>query len=285
LTKNKILFEVSLKVAFQGERGAFSEQAGYAFFGDKMSAVPLPTFEDVFKYVKNGRVDFGIIPIENSLYGSIHQNYDLLRKYNVFIVGEVKLRIKHYLLANYGVKLSDVRKIYSHPQALAQCEDFLKKLRNVEIIPVYDTAGSAKMIKEKKILDGAAIAGKQAGIYYGLKILKAGIENHRKNFTRFLILSRKKIIAKENPKTSIIFVTKNIPGALYTALGVFARRRINLLKIESRPIIGQPWNYMFYLDFEGSVADKVCSDALRELNELANYYKFLGTYEKGREVG
>lgn len=177
-----------------------------------------------------------------------------------------------------------LKKIYSHPQALAQCEDFLKKLKGVEIIPTYDTAGSAKMIKEKKILDGAAIAGKQAGKYYGLKILKSGLENHKKNFTRFLILSKRKIIARKNPKTSIIFTTKNIPGALFSALGVFAYRYINLLKIESRPIIGQPWRYMFYLDFEGSIEDEICADAINELKKMTQYYKFLGTYEKGREV-
>ncbi|CUU03071.1 prephenate dehydratase [Candidatus Kryptobacter tengchongensis] len=276
--------KLKVKVGFQGERGAFSEQAGYAFFGSKMIPVALHSFEDVFKSVKKGEVDYGVIPIENSLYGSIHQNYDLLQKYNVYIVGEVKLRIKHYLLANYGVKLSDVKKIYSHPQAISQCEGFLKKLRDVEIIPTYDTAGSAKMIKENKILDGAAIAGKQAGIYYGLKILKSGIENHRKNFTRFLVLSKEKIIARRNPKTSIIFTTKNIPGALFSALSVFAYRYINLLKIESRPIIGQPWRYMFYLDFEGSIEDKLCADAIKELKKMTQYYKFLGTYEKGREI-
>lgn len=275
---------MKVKVGFQGERGAFSEQAGYEFFGDKMVPVPFRSFEEVFRSVKKGEVDYGVIPIENSLYGSIHQNYDLLQRYNIYIVGEVKLRIKHYLLANYGVKMSDVRKIYSHPQALAQCESFLKKLKGVEIIPTYDTAGSAKMIKEKGILDGAAIAGKQASKYYGLKVLRSGIENHEKNFTRFLILSRRKIIARKNPKTSIIFTTKNIPGALFSALGVFAYRYINLLKIESRPIIGQPWRYMFYLDFEGSIEDELCADAIKELKRMTQYYKFLGTYEKGREV-
>lgn len=276
---------MKIKVGFQGERGAFSEQAGYEFFGRKMVPIPFHSFEDVFKSVKRGDVDFGVIPIENSLHGSIHQNYDLLQRYKVYIVGEVKLRIRHYLLANYGVKLKDVKKIYSHPQAISQCENFLKSLRKVEIIPTYDTAGSAKFVKENKILDGAAIAGRQAGKYYGLKILKARIENHEKNYTRFLILSKKKIIAKENPKTSIIFTTKNVPGALFSALGVFARRHINLLKIESRPIIGQPWRYMFYLDFEGSILDKTCKDAIRELKKMAQYYKFLGTYEKGREIG
>lgn len=275
---------MKVTVAFQGERGAFSEQAGLAFFGSKMKPLPLRSFEEVFKSVGRGSTDFGVIPIENSLYGSIYQNYDLLQRYNVYIVGEVKLRIRHYLLANYGVKLSDVKRIYSHPQALAQCENFLKKLKGVEIIPVYDTAGSAKMIKREKILDGAAIAGKQAGKYYGLKILKSGIENHEKNFTRFLILSRKKVIARKNPKTSIIFTTKNIPGALFSVLGVFAHRQINLLKIESRPIIGQPWRYMFYLDFEGSIEDMVCAEAIKELRKIVQYYKFLGTYEKGREI-
>ena len=276
---------MNISVAFQGEKGAFSEQAAFAFFGDEIRPVPSHSFEDVFRLVKAGKVNYGVIPIENSLYGSVHQNYDLLQRYNLFIVGEIKLRISHYLLANYGVKMDDVRKIYSHPQALAQCDKFLKKFRNVEIIPTYDTAGAARMVKELGIMDGAAIASRQAAKDYKLKILKSRIETHHKNYTRFLILSKKKIIADRNAKTSIIFTTRNVPGALFEALSVFVVRFINLVKIESRPIIGQPWRYMFYLDFEGSISDRNCADALKNLRRMTKYYKFLGSYEKGREVG
>ncbi|HEV8538997.1 MAG TPA: prephenate dehydratase [Bacteroidota bacterium] len=276
---------VKHRVAFQGEHGAFSELAAKHFFGKSMVASPVKTFDDVFKAVLRRSVDAGIVPVENSLYGSIHQTYDLLRKHSLNIIGELKLRIVHALMANRGVTLRDVNFIYSHPQALGQCESFLNRLKNCEIVAVYDTAGAAKMIKEERRTDAAAIASLEAARVYGLNVLKRGIESDHRNFTRFLILSRKKIIATAGAKTSIIFSMKDIPGALFKALSVFALRGINLHKIESRPIVGKPWEYLFYLDFQGTIRDEACRKALGHLREIASYLKILGSYPAGKTIG
>jgi prephenate dehydratase len=269
-------------VSFQGEKGAFSEQAGLKFFDHKISLVPFHTFKQVFNSVAGGRVDAAIVPIENSFHGSVHENYDFLQRHQLYIIGEVKLRIVHNLMVNKGVRMKDVRAIYSHPQALGQCDEFLSKLRDVEIVSTYDTAGAAKMILDPGFMDAAAIASEQAASEYGLDIIRKKIESNHNNHTRFLILSRKKIITSENAKTSIIFSTKNIPGSLFKALGVFALRDIDLHKIESRPIVGKPWEYLFYLDFEGSIRDEVCKKALDHLAEIASYIRFLGSYEKSK---
>ena len=271
-------------IAFQGELGAYSELAAREFFRTDLEVIPRPTFEDVFSSVGSGKCDRGIIPIENSLAGSIHQNYDLLLKQRLHIIGEIKLRIVHTLIVNPGVKLSDLLRIYSHPQALAQCDRFIRSLKRVEAVPVYDTAGAVKMIKEDGVRDGAAIASAQAAADYGLKILKTAIESDHQNFTRFLILSRKRAPRTENAKTSIVFATKNVPGALFKSLSVFSLRDINLLKIESRPIRGKPWEYFFYLDFEGNFKDRDCARALEHLKEISSSVRVLGSYEKGREA-
>lgn len=273
-----------LIVAFQGELGAYGELAAREFFHDKVEVAPRPTFEAVFGAVESGKCQRGIIPIENSLVGSIHQNYDLLLKHRLHIVGEVKLRIVHTLIVNPGVRMSDIRRIYSQPPALAQCDKFIKSLKGIEIVPVYDTAGAVKMIQEEGIRDGAAVASAQAAADYGLKILKTGIESDHRNYTRFLILSRKKALRSPHAKTSIVFATRNVAGSLFKSLSVFALRDINLLKIESRPIQGRPWEYFFYLDFEGHVADPHCAKALDHLREIATSFRILGSYEKGREA-
>jgi prephenate dehydratase len=272
-------------VAFQGEKGAFSEQAALAFFQTHVTLVPQRNFKDVFDSVAHGKVDTAIVPIENSLFGSVHQNYDLLEQYHLNIVGEVKLRVVHNLMVNRGVTMRDVKYIYSHPQALGQCDEFLNALRGVEIVSAYDTAGAAKMLKEQTMLNAAAIASAQAAKDYGLKILKRNIENNHHNFTRFLILSRRSIVATKNAKTSIIFALKNIPGVLFKALSVFALRDLDLHKIESRPIVGKPWEYVFYLDFEGSMKHAMCKNAINHLSEIATYLRILGSYEKGKTVG
>ena len=238
-------------IAFQGEHGAFSEHAALSFFHNKITPVPHRSFDDVFKAVQSKATRYGIIPIENSLGGSILQNYDLLQRFNLNIVGEIKLQVRHALITHKGVSLKDIRFIYSHPQALAQCERFLKKFPQIEIVAVYDTAGAAKMIKEESRLDGAAIANERTAHIYGLHILKKGIESDHRNYTRFLILSPHIEPAKGKSKTSIVFAMKDLPGALFKALSVFALRDINLHKIESRPIVGKPWEYLFYIDFEG----------------------------------
>ncbi|MBI5214833.1 MAG: prephenate dehydratase [Ignavibacteriae bacterium] len=273
-----------VSVAFQGEHGAFSEQAALTFFGKQVTSVPFHSFDDVFKSVQTKRTTYGIIPIENSLGGSILQNYDLLQRYNLKIVGEIKIRVVHSLIVHRGTTVKDIRFIYSHPQALAQCELFLKKLKHVEAVAVYDTAGAAKFIKEENKLNAAAIANEEAAELYGLTVLKRGIESNHHNYTRFLILSQKFEAATTRAKTSIVFSTKDIPGALFKALSVFALRDINLHKIESRPIMGKPWEYLFYIDFEGSMNDTHCKNALRHMSEITHHLKILGCYSEGKTI-
>ncbi len=272
------------RIAFQGELGAYSELASYEFFGYDIEVMPRPAFEDIFTMVRSGDADHGTIPIENSLAGSIHENYDLLLKHDLVITGEIKLRIVHNLLAAPGTELGEVRKIYSHPQALSQCKDFLAQLDDVELVSVYDTAGAARRIKECPTANEAAIASEQAARDYGLEILSAGIESNHQNFTRFLVLSRELADPVEDSKTSIVFSAKNIPGALFKSLSVFALRDIDLYKIESRPIPGSPWVYMFYLDFDGDIRSDVTKRAIGHLEEIASFLKVLGSYRKGDQV-
>ncbi|HID95881.1 MAG TPA: prephenate dehydratase [Candidatus Latescibacteria bacterium] len=272
------------KIAFQGEMGAYSELAAREFFACEAKLCPTTTFEGVFSSVKNDESTHGIVPIENSLTGSIHENYDLLLEYELPITGEIKLRIVHNLIANPGVRMDRIRRIYSHPQALSQCKEFLKKMGQVELITVYDTAAAVRMIRDGQMRDGAAVASAQAAFDYGLAILRAGIEDNQRNLTRFLIISKQETTPASDPKTSIVFSTSNVPGALHKSLGVFATRYINLLKIESRPIYGRPWEYLFYLDFEGDTREERCREALDELTKVATFMKVLGCYEKGKEV-
>lgn len=271
-----------MKVAFQGELGAYSEIAARALFGE-VELLPVETFEDVFRAVDAGECERGVVPIENSLTGSVHRNYDLLLENPLWIVGEVKLRIVHHLIALPGVKLEDVKRAYSHPQALEQCRAFLRE-RKIEPVPVYDTAGAVRILKEKGLRDSAAIASIQAARDYDMEVLASDIAEHRENFTRFLAVGREPAGDLEDPKTSVVFALKNIPGALFKALSVFALRDIDLMKIESRPIRGKPWQYMFYLDFEGGMDEERCRRAVDHLGEIATFLRVLGSYDKGREV-
>jgi len=271
-------------IAFQGEFGAYSELAVYEYFGNKVEVSPLPSFSDVFDAVAAGATDNGMIPIENSLAGSIHENYDLLLSNNLYIIGEIKLRVVHNLIVNPGVKLENIKKVYSHPQALSQCRDFLKSLKDVALISYYDTAAAAKLIKDSKSVNEAAIASEQAAVDYGLEILKPGIESNHLNFTRFLVIAKNLEPESANSKTSIVYAAKNIPGALFKSLSVFALRDIDLYKIESRPIPGSPWEYLFYLDFSGDIRQEVTQKAIAHLQEIASFLKVLGSYPKGKEV-
>jgi prephenate dehydratase len=268
------------QVAFQGERGAYSEIASVCFFEKELNLFPCPSFDAVFQAVERGKVDYGVIPIENSLAGSIHQNYDLLLKHHLQISGEKNLRVSHNLIAHSRTSLHQIRRVYSHPQALMQCQNSISKLQNVEIIPVYDTAGAVKKIKEEQLKDGAAIASDLAARIYGMKILMRGIEDNPENFTRFLILSKKPRIPNEADKTSIVFSLKNLPGVLFRALSVFALRDVDLYKIESRPLHGRPWEYFFYIDFAGNMHQENCRNAISHLSEIATFLKILGSYKK-----
>ena len=268
-----------MKVAFQGEKGAYSEMAVYKFFGSSVDVKPCRDFKDVFESVEKQETQHGVVPIENSLEGSINQTYDLFLKSDLKVCGEVIVRVSHCLVANKETTLKQVKTVYSHPQALAQCRNFLER-SGWELIPTYDTAGSAKMLKEKGLKDAAAIASERAAELYGLKILAREIEDTPNNYTRFFVLSKEDSPKTGNDKTSIIFAAAHKPGSLYKALGEFAKRSISLTKIESRPTKQTPWEYNFYLDLEGHRSEPRCIEALEALKEDSAFIKILGSYPK-----
>ena len=268
-------------VAFQGEIGAYSEEAAFNFFGPSIEVEPCESLDGVFKVVEKGEVPFGIVPIENSLEGSISRVYDLLLDSSVKVCGEMELRVVHCLIANQGARLDSIRKVYSHPQALGQCQAFLKHL-NCELVPAYDTAGSVKMVKEMGIVDGAAIASARAAEIYDMKVIASEIEDNPNNFTRFFILSQQDAPPSGNDKTSIVFSVKHKPRALYEFLKELAIRNINLTKLESRPTRQKPWDYNFYLDFEGHRQDEVSQEALENLEKISLFVKVLGSYPKAK---
>jgi prephenate dehydratase len=267
-----------MKIAFQGEPGAYSEQAVFDYFG-QVETVPCESFDAVFDAVNLGKCEFALIPIENSLAGSIHQNYDLLLRNNLYINGEYPLRVRHCLIANLGVEKTDIKKAISHPQALGQCAGYLRN-HGIKAEQVYDTAGSVKMIKESGERDVAAIASRRAADLYGMQILEEGIEDNPENYTRFLAVSQNSKKPETEAKTSIVFTLKNVPGALFKALSVFALRDIDLTKIESRPLQGSPWEYLFYIDFIGAEHEETAKRALDHLGEYAVMLRVLGSYPR-----
>ena len=267
-----------MKIAFQGEPGAYSEQAVFDYFGE-VETQPSESFDAVFDSVVAGACEAGLIPIENSLAGSIHQNYDLLLRHDLYIVGEYLLRVQHCLIALPGVKKRDIKKVISHPQALGQCAAYLRGL-GVKAESAYDTAGSVKMLKESGARDTAAIASRRAAEIYEMQILEEGIEDNAENFTRFLAISKAEIQPEREAKTSIVFTLKNQPGALFKALSVFALRDIDLTKIESRPLQGKPWEYLFYIDFIGATHEETSRKALDHLSEYALTLRVLGSYPR-----
>ncbi len=268
-----------MQIAFQGEPGAYSEAAVLEHFNNE-AVVPVPceSFEAVFAAVSQGKVDYGFIPIENSLAGSIHQNYDLLLSNNLWVVGEHHLRVSHCLIGKPGSSLAEVKKVISHPQALAQCYGYLHSLPGVTSEAVYDTAGSVKMVREQDDPQLAAIASRRAAQLYGMQILAENIEDNPANFTRFLVISPQPVQPEKDAKTSIVFTLKNIPGSLFRALSALALRDIDLTKMESRPLVGTPWEYLFYIDFYGTTLDPLVQRALAHLGEYALMLRVLGSY-------
>ena len=266
-----------MKIAIQGELGSFSHEAAEAML-PRAKVVPCARSIEVFDRVKRGSVDGAVIPIENSLAGSVAEHFDLLLGREVHIVREFRLRIVHNLIALPGTKLGDVRRVFSHPVALDQCRDLFAKNPKLEPVPFYDTAGSVKHVVAEGLRDMAGIASRRAAEVYGGKILKAGIEDDKKNFTRFFLIKRgKPRAARHADKTSLAFSLKNVPGALFKALSVFALRDISLSKIESRPMRGRPWEYVFFVDLlRGD--DEDSRNALRHLSEVAELVKVLGIY-------
>jgi prephenate dehydratase len=272
-----------LQVAFQGERGAFSEMAVHAYYGHLVvNPVPCPSFRDVFEAVLQGTVDYGMLPMENSLAGSVHENYDLLLGYpGIKIFGEEKIRIEHNLIGLPEAVLADIRQVYSHPQGLAQCSAFLDNLPHVQRIPFYDTAGSVAYIAGQNDRQLAAIASREAARVHGMKILQAGVETNARNYTRFFVLCRHDHADPENiDKGSIVFSVQDKPGTLFACLKILAERGINMTKLESRPIHGKPWEYMFYADFilPAKMAD--FTSAIAELENHAVGVRVLGLYKQ-----
>ncbi len=275
-----------IRVAFQGEMGAFSSEAARQLLGEDIQLIPCETFDKMFAAVEDQTADYCLAPLENSLFGSVYQNYDLLLKHDFQIVGETTLRIVHNLITAPETKLEDIKSIYSHPVALGQCRNFLAAHPTMKPIVASDTAGSVKMIMESREAGAAAIASNLAAAVYSAKILMSGIEDDPQNFTRFSLLARADEASShplpeiENAKTSIVFSLENKTGSLYRAMAVFALREIDLTKIESRPMIGRPWEYSFYLDFNGHTAEKRVQNALAHLAEFAPLVKILGCYKK-----
>ncbi len=271
-----------LRVAFLGQPGSYSEAAAVNFFGEAAQPISYKEFDSIFEAVAENEVDRGIVPVENSLAGSIHRNYDLLLRHSLSIVGETQIPIAHQLLALPGVALLDIKKVYSHPQPLAQCERSLSKLlSNVERISTRDTASGVKMLREKNITNGAALASQRAADIYQMNILQKDMQDNPENFTRFVVVSREPVEPSGEAKTSIVFSMDNVPGALFKTMAVFALRDIDLTKIESRPLQGKRWQYFFYIDFVGSRHEKSCKNALNHLQEITTYFRILGSYPRG----
>ncbi len=281
--------KVKRRIGFQGELGAFSQVAAAQLARGPFVPVPFQSFEEVFLAVRNGKCHAAALPIENSLHGSVHENYDLLLKYDLPIRNETYVRIVHNLIAAPGVKFSGIRRVFSHPVALNQCRNFFEKNPGVQKTTFYDTAGSVKMVMEEGLRDAGAIASAAAAEIYGAHILKKSIEDDRENFTRFFLLEKpgkRKLPAAPAKdvryKTTVVFTTRNMPGALFRSLSAFALRDLNLTKIESRPLRGKPWEYLFYLDFIGHEADTKSKNALSQLEEYADMIRVLGCYPAGQ---
>jgi len=265
-----------MKIAIQGEPGAFSHEAALQMV-PRSTIVPCARSAEVFDRVGRGSVGGAVIPIENSLAGSVAEHFDLLLSRDVFIQSEFPLRIVHNVIAAPGVKFRDLRRVFSHPVALDQCRDFFSRYPQIEPVAFYDTAGSVKHVIENRLGDSAGIAGRQAASVYAGTILKAGIEDDKQNFTRFFLIRKGRRVRPGANKTSLAFSVKNVPGALFKALSVFALRDISLSKIESRPVRGRPWEYVFYVDIlRGD--DEPARNALRHLGEVADLVKVLGVY-------
>lgn len=269
-----------LRVAFQGERGAYSELAALQHFKDNdLVLIPKRTLADVFCSVESNDADYAVVPIENSIEGSVNETYDLLMNTNLKISAEIYLRIVHCLISYDNSSIQDIRYVYSHPQALGQCRGFIKQ-HGFEPIPYYDTAGSVKMLKEKGLRHSAAIASKLAAQVYGMKVILEGIEDSKSNYTRFLVLADKDGVKSGDDKTSIIFIARHVAGSLYSILEEFAKRSINLTMIVSRPLKDRPWEYAFYLDFEGHRLDDTIKECIDAIRGKVVFLKILGSYPR-----
>jgi chorismate mutase/prephenate dehydratase len=269
---------VDMIVAFQGVRGAYSEDAVFTF-DESARTLECPEFVDLFDAVKSGRADLGMLPVENSIEGSVTAANDLLFQSDLKVVGEVMTRIRHCLIGHPDASLEDIGRIYSHPQALAQCRDLLSSHPEWQKVPAFDTAGSVRMVMERGLKEEAAIASKRAATTYGMKVLLEDVQSIKDNITRFFVLSRKASTVAGN-KTALAFTTKNQPGALFDCLKAFATNDVNITKLESRPWRGRTWEYVFYLDLDGDIKDGKVSEALEQLARSASCIRVFGSFLK-----
>ncbi|MCT4507368.1 MAG: prephenate dehydratase [Tepidibacter sp.] len=269
-------------VGFQGIRGSFSEQALKEYFGENTKTKNLNEFEDVFKAVKNNDIDYGVLPIENSSTGGISEIYDLLRKYGLYIIGEKCLKVDHNLLVTKGTKIEDIKEVYSHSQAFQQSSEFFKAYPHWRLIPYTNTAISAKFVKDKNSKTKAAVSSKKAAELYDLDILESNINFNQSNYTRFIIIGKNIEVSNDCNKISILFSISHKPGTLFSILKYFAQNNLNMMKIESRPIIDKSWEYFFYLDFEGSLRDEVIKKTIKLIEKESIYFKLLGNYKSNK---
>ena len=266
-------------VSFQGERGAYSEAAAKSFFNKNIKTIPFHTFAEILQNTSKNITQYSILPVENSLEGSVGESYDLLYSTDLNVTGETYHRIEHCLIGFSGIEEIDT--VYSHPQALGQCRNFIEK-NNMKTIPTYDTAGSVKIIQELNKKNCACIASKEAAVIYDMPIIAENIANNLNNYTRFLILSKKESLETGNDKTSIIFSIKHEPGSLYRIIENFNKNNINLTKIESRPTKTNTWEYNFYVDFEGHQNKSEVLEMLNKIKEETLFIKILGSYPSAK---
>ena len=267
-----------LRAVFSGEVQAFAHKAATQFFGSEVKIDPVGSFRAVFEQVKAGSADFGVVPLENSLTGSIHENYDLLLEFDVRIVGEITLRIVLTLAGHPDATLEEIRRVISHPQTFEQCREFLQQHSNWELVAARDTSTAVRLVKEGGNRSEVAIAAREAAAMHGLSVLKEGIETNPRNYTRFVVMATQKPANGPRKKSSLIYSTNNEPGALYETLKVFSENKVNLVKLESRPIHGKPWNYMFYVDLEADVESQELETVMAELSKKTEFLKILGSY-------
>ncbi|GLI35356.1 3-deoxy-7-phosphoheptulonate synthase [Desulforhabdus amnigena] len=277
--------DLPARVVYHGVPGSFSHKAGLQFFGSEVPLQNCSSFREVFERVENGNATLGIIPVENSLTGSIHENYDLLLEYDLKIVGEVTLRIKHHLIGHENTSMEEIERVYSHPQVFQQCREFLAQHPSWDLVSCQDTATAVRRVKENNNPREVAIASEEAGELYQMKILKEGIETNPRNFTRFVVISKNELLTSPRNKSSLIYSVSDTPGALYETLKIFADNHINLVKLESRPIHSKPWEYLFYADLEVDLSHEDHAPLLEQLKEKAEFLKFLGSYGKGGNAG
>jgi prephenate dehydratase len=268
-------------VIHAGVPGSFSHMACLQFFGTDTTPLSRPLFRDVFEAVQSGEATLGVVPVENSLTGSIHENYDLLLEYDLHIVGEITLRIEHNLVGHADTTIESIKRVYSHPQVFRQCKEFLELYPEWDHVSCQDTATAVRRVKENHNPEEAAIAGKQAAELYGMTLLREAIETSPRNFTRFVIISAGEFLDGPKNKSSLIYSVSDRPGSLHETLKIFAERGINIVKLESRPIHGRPWEYMFYADVEADISDPACQSMLEDLAKTTEFLKILGSYSKG----